>query len=306
MSEQQNYQLVGFATAVSAVVVRPAEKIAIDGTVSGEVRVGRGGMVCNTLAVASALGARVGGVIAVGSDAAGAATRETVTREGIMASFVTTRQTPVTVTIAEGTTRSSIMGSDGEREADLDPEAVEAAWNALAARPVWVMLTLPALDSPAGQRFVSLAQRTGASVALTLSSAGHVRARALRLQTLVVAVDLVFGNADEYAALLEADVEVPLMLTTVGERGAHVMQYGEVLTHVLVERPGLVLDTTGAGDAFAAGVLSVLDPQDLSQPAIEHAVQVGHRAASEIIAKMGAEPGEGAAVLREIGRDAGL
>jgi sugar/nucleoside kinase (ribokinase family) len=306
MRTPNKYQLVGLATAVSAVVVRPAEKIVIDAAVPGEVRVGRGGMVCNTLAVASALGARVGGVIASGSDAAGAATRETVTREGIMASFVATRQTPVTVTIAEGTTRSSIMGSDGEREADLDPEAVEAAWNALAARPVWVMLTLPALDSPAGQRFVSLAQRTGARVALTLSSAGHVRARALRLQTLMVGVDLVFGNADEYAALLEADVEVPLMLTTVGERGAHVMQYSEVLTRVPVETPGLVRDTTGAGDAFAAGVLSVLDPQDLSQPAIEHAVQVGHRAASVIIANMGAEPGKGATVLREIGRDAGL
>lgn len=306
MLSSNNYQLIGLVTAVSAVVVLPAEKIIIDGAVSGEILVGRGGMVCNTLAVASALGARVGGIIASGSDVSGAATREMVAREGIRASFVATPQTPVTVTLVEGETRSSIMGSGGAREADLEPDAVEAAWNTLAARPVWVMLTLPALDSPAGQRFVSLAQRTGASVALTLSSAGHVRARASHLQDLLVDADLVLGNADEYAALLKADVEVPLMLTTVGERGAHVMEYGDVLTRVPVESPGLVRDTTGAGDAFAAGVLSVLDPQDLNQPAIERAVRVGHSAASVIIAKMGAEPGASTSSLRDIGRGAGL
>jgi sugar/nucleoside kinase (ribokinase family) len=182
MRAPDNYQLVGLATAVSAVVVRPGEKIVIDGAVSGDVFVGRGGMVCNTLAVASALGARVGGVIASGSDTAGAAARETVAREGIMASFITTPRTPVTVTLVEDATRSSIMGTDGAREADLDPEAIEAAWDALDARPLWVLLTLPALDSPAGTRFISLAHRTGAKVALTLSSAGHVRARASRLR----------------------------------------------------------------------------------------------------------------------------
>jgi sugar/nucleoside kinase (ribokinase family) len=122
----------------------------------------------------------------------------------------------------------------------------------------------------------------------------------------MAAVDLVFGNADEYGALLEAEVEVPLMLTTVGERGAHVIRYGEVLTRVPVESPAVVRDTTGAGDAFAAGVLCVLHPQDLNVAAIERAVQIGHRAASVIIAKVGAEPGEATAVLREIGRDAGL
>lgn len=306
MKQSPEYQLVGLATAVSAVVARVAGDIVIDGAVPGEVRAGRGGMVCNTLAVAAALGARVGGVIASGNDPAGAALREVVAEEGIDASFVTTARTPTTVTLAVGATRSSIMGVDGEREQHLDPADVTAAWRDLDARPAWVLLTLPALDSPAGEAFTALARDAGAAVAVTLSSAGHVSERTPRLSELLSRANLVFGNADEVAAMTAAGAAPDLVLATDGGSGATVIRRGTRVTHVPLPNSAALVDTTGAGDSFAAGVLAVLDPARGSVDELRTAVLLGHRAAGVMIGRLGAQPGiEGRQLLQELGRTYG-
>lgn len=307
MSQNFKYQLVGLATAVSAVVARVDKGIVIDGAVPGDVRAGRGGMVCSTLAVAAALGARIGGVIATGGDIAGTALREVVSAEGVDAAFITTTRTPITVTLSVDGTRSSVMGLDGEREQHLDPVDVTAAWQKLDASAAWVLLTLPALDSPAGVSFLELARATGAAIAVTLSSAGHVSERAARLGALLTGVDLVFGNADEIAAMGHAGVEPNLVLATYGADGAAVIRRG--VQTIKVHIPGLlqVVDVTGAGDSFAAGVLSLLSPENCSDDAISAAVLLGHQAAGVMICRLGAQPGvEGSQMLRELGRTHGL
>ncbi len=301
MEPLKECQVVGLGTAVRAVIVRPTEPLVLDGAVSGSVVVGRGGMVCNTLAVAAALGARVGGVIASGSDEAGTAARAALAADGVATSFITTERTPVTVTLAEGLHRTSIMGEAGAREPDLDPAAVEAAWEALALRPAWVLLTLPALDSAAGRRFVELARKAGAAVAVTLSSSGHVRARASGLQDLLSGVDLVFGNTDEHAELQTAGAAASLMIATDGPHGATVLCQGAETVKVPIRARVDVVDTTGAGDAFAGGVLSTLQPVSLATADLKHAIEVGHSSAGVIVAKMGAEPGDSHQALREIG-----
>lgn len=293
MDAERNFQVVGLATAVHAVVVSPTAEIVIDGAVPGQIALGRGGMICNTLAVAAGLGVRVGGIIASGQDQVGARMRGIVEEAGITASYVPTLRTPVTVTIAAGATRSSIMGVEGEREADLDPDAVTGAWRLLGAKPAWVLLTLPALDSPAGARFIELGREAGSAVAVTLSSAGHVNERACRLPQLLDGVDLVFGNADEATALRLAGAQPSLLIATNGAAGA------TITTRVddLAVPAGVadVVDTTGAGDSFAAGVLATLDPSVLAAPdlaAIVRSVRIGHQAAAVIIGLLGAEPGQ--------------
>ena len=307
MSQNFKYQLVGLATAVSAVVARVDNGIVTDGAVPGDVRAGRGGMVCNTLAVAAALGARVGGVIATGGDVTGTALREVVTAEGIDAAFITTTRTPITVTLSVDGTRSSVMGIDGEREQRLDPVDVTAAWQKLDSRAAWVLLTLPALDSPAGVSFLALARAATAAIAVTLSSAGHVSERADRLGALLAGVDLVFGNADEIAAMGHAGVEPNLVLATYGADGAAVIRRGVQTIKVQIPDPLPLVDVTGAGDSFAAGVLSLLNPEHCSDDEISAAVHLGHRAAGVMICRLGAQPGvEGSQMLRELGRTHGL
>jgi hypothetical protein len=63
-----------------------------------------------------------------------------VEEAGIIASYVPTRRTPVTVTISAGGARSSIRGGEGEREADLDPDAITDAWDLLGANSVCPIL----------------------------------------------------------------------------------------------------------------------------------------------------------------------
>jgi ribokinase len=249
-------------------------------------------MICNTLAVAAGLGVPVGGIIASGDDPVGGLMRGIVEEAGAAASYITTRRTPVTVTITDGAARSSIMGVEGEREADLDTDAVTNAWARLDARPSWVMLTLPALDSPAGQRFVELARETGAAVAITLSTAEHVKERTNYLTRLFEDVDLVFGNADEVAALYASGTRPSLLITTDGARGATISAGTE--EQVVPTEISEVVDTTGAGDSFAGGVLATLDPaalEPVNLDAVVRAVQTGHRAAAVIIGILGAEPG---------------
>lgn len=91
--------IVGLATAVHAVVARSEADLTADGNVPGHIAIGRGGMVCNTLSVAAALGARAAGIIASGDDAAGALMRKIVDDAGITAAHVITRRTPTTVTM---------------------------------------------------------------------------------------------------------------------------------------------------------------------------------------------------------------
>lgn len=290
MENLPRYQVVGLAAAVHAVVARTGAAPPPNGAISGQVAVGRGGMICNTLSVAAALGTPTAGIIASGSDAAGEHVRSIIDDSGTTAAYITTRQTPTTVTIATGAQRSHVMGVGGEREADLDPEAVEDAWNSLQGRSTWAVLTLPALDSPAGQRFVQLTRQGGSSIAVTLSSAGHVKERAQRMGSLLLCVDLVVGNTDETAALDAAGVRVPLLITTDGERGA-TAHLGEQSSFVPAA-PAAVVDTTGAGDAFTAGLLVTLDPPNLTDlDAISRAVSAGHEAASVIVGLLGADPG---------------
>lgn len=284
----EQYHLIGLGTAVCAVVARCHSPLEPDRATDGTISIGRGGMICNTLAVAAACGAEVCGIIANGDDEHGRQLRETIAQEGVHAAYITTKHTPVTVTISDKATRSSIMGVDGERERDLEPGAINRSWHTLDIEPVWAVLTLVALDSSAGQSFVRHARDKGAHIAVTLSSAGHVRQRAGRLGELLGGIDLVFGNSDETRAVDEnIDIIPAVLLETCGENGAVIRREWE---HTLVPLRSHVdvIDTTGAGDAFAGGVLATLMPEQLGDTnALSKAVRIGHQAAAAVISQLG-------------------
>lgn len=303
----RSFHVIGLATAVSAVVVRPLLDIQTDGAVPGEIATGRGGMICNTLAVASGLGVAAAGIIACGSDSAGSHLRDIIAAEQITAAFIPTAQTPVTVTLASGTTRSSIMGVAGDRERDLKPEAVKTAWDRLESKPVWGVLTLPALDSPAGQTFAALVKESGGHLACTLSSSGHVLERLENLAALLADVDLVFGNSDEVAALQRSSAQPLLLICTRGGDGASVLLADGSSVLIPAPTPVNVIDTTGAGDAFAGGVLATLDPRAINELSVTKSVLAGHRAAGLIISRLGSAPGtNGLAELAHLGEELGI
>lgn len=154
-----------------------------------------------------------------------------------------------------------------------------------------------------------VAHRHDGSVALSLSDSFCVeRHQREFLDLLVDRVDVLFGNEQEIVRLfgarsldlgVEAAEETGLLVAvTLGDRGAVV-----TTPRGPVEVPAFpvddVVDTTGAGDLFAAGFLFGLthgaDP--------ERCAQLGALCASEVIGHLGARPQED---LRDLASRAGL
>jgi len=108
-------------------------------------------------------------------------------------------------------------------------------------------------------------------------------------------VDILFANEDEALALFESEnfdaalaalrPHVRLAAITRGGKGC-VMIAGEETLAVPCESVETVVDTTGAGDAFAAGFLRAYT-QDLDLSACG---RLGNLAAGRIITHFGARP----------------
>jgi sugar/nucleoside kinase (ribokinase family) len=96
---------------------------------------------------------------------------------------------------------------------------------------------------------------------------------AVRELILAVGPDTVFANADE--AALVGELEVETVVVKRGARGCVVRRAGE--ERVYRAEPAEVVETTGAGDAFAAGFLA--DGPELAL-----------RTAARCVAQMGAMP----------------
>ena len=143
---------------------------------------------------------------------------------------------------------------------------------------------------------MAVAQNAGRQVSLTLSDGFCVdRHRDEFLHELMVkSVDVLFSNEDEITSLYQVDTfddalqrvraEVPLAFLTRGAAGSVVVRGDEL--HVVDAVPVKVVDTTGAGDAYAAGALHGLTTgRDLATCA-----RLGSVAASEVISHMGPRP----------------
>ncbi len=154
-------------------------------------------------------------------------------------------------------------------------------------------------DPPAAQaafrKAALAARRAGRQVALSLSDPFCVaRHRAAFLDLLREGVDLVFANEAEITSLYETAsfdeaakrvaAEVPLCALTRGPQGSVILRGAEQV--LVAAEPARVVDTTGAGDAYAAGFLAAYTAgQDLAACG-----RLGSLAAASVIAQLGARP----------------
>jgi sugar/nucleoside kinase (ribokinase family) len=142
---------------------------------------------------------------------------------------------------------------------------------------------------------VSVARRAGTLVAFSASDPGWAAVVLDDMRSLLDRVDLLFANEAE-ALLLSGSPDVdsalavlrsrcPSVVVTRGAGGCVVATGGEVLD-VPAAPVGSVVDTTGAGDSFAAGYLhglvSGLGPRD--------SARVGALVAAEVVGHLGARP----------------
>ncbi|MGH9295854.1 MAG: adenosine kinase, partial [Acidimicrobiales bacterium] len=159
---------------------------------------------------------------------------------------------------------------------------------------------LDAAAAAALDRAIELAKGSGVVIALSLSDPFVVERHRDRIAELVFGgtVGLLFGNEEEVrgltstgsvdAAVTELAADDRVVIVTLGPSGSlAVVPSGNVF--VPAEDVDPVLDTTGAGDLFAAGFLFALThcfgPRD--------ALELGSRAAGEVIGQLGARPAAG-------------
>jgi sugar/nucleoside kinase (ribokinase family) len=143
---------------------------------------------------------------------------------------------------------------------DIDPGIIQQAKIVYMEGYLW--------DPPAAKeaflKAAALAHAAGRKVALSLSDPFCVNRHLDSFRDLVKNhVDILFANESEVVALFGGDFEsaaeeasrnVEVAVLTRGEQGATVLVGGEAY-HVPAEKVEKVVDTTGAGDLFAAGFL---------------------------------------------------
>jgi sugar/nucleoside kinase (ribokinase family) len=290
-------------------LVDAGEAAAIERSYTGWAEVA-GGSAANTAAGLASLGGAVGFVGAVGADEVGRTFISDLEAIGVrcVAHRVSTG-TPTGVchvfveedgrrTMATFLGACSDIATAAVDEAELDRSAV-------------VYLEGYLLDAPnaadALARATEVARRSGTIVALSLSDPFVVERHFDRILGLVEdgSIDLLLGNEDEAYALtghrsledVAARLDRPglAFVVTRGADGSAVLTADGIET-VDAEPVDAVVDTTGAGDLFAAGVLYGLTHGESP----EGCLRLGSITACEVISHIGARPRTSLAALAKL------
>lgn len=258
-----------------------------------------GGSAANTIAALASLGGDGAFIGKVADDQLGAIFRHDMISLGIAFtarpadSGRSTGRCLVLVTPDAQRTLQTCLGVAG----DLGPEDVDAAMIA-AARVTYLEGYL--WDQPrAREAFIhaaGVAHEAGRRTALTLSDPFCVdRHRADFLDLVDDHIDVLFANEDEIVSLYQVHAfddalqrvraQCQIAALTRSEKGCVIVAGDEI--HVIDAEPVAdVVDTTGAGDAFAAGFLYGLTRGFR----LETCARIGAITAGEVISHVGARP----------------
>jgi sugar/nucleoside kinase (ribokinase family) len=266
----------------------------------GPAREISGGSAANTLAGLAALGARCAFIGQVADDQLGEVFAHDIRAGGI--DF----QTPVRADEPPTARCLIFVSPDGQRTMNtflgasqfLPAEALDDAQ--IASASVLYLegyLWDPEEPRKAMRRAIAAARNAGRKVAFTLSDAFVISRHGDDFRALIAdgQIDILFANEHELAALtgiedFHAGIEqlaakVPTVVVTRSENGAHAISNGEH-AHVPAEPIDRVVDTTGAGDLFAAGFLyGYVRGRPLAE-----SLTLGAICAAEVISHYGARP----------------
>jgi len=257
-----------------------------------------GGSAANTCAVAAALGARVGFLGKVAEDALGEVFAHDIRAAGVafptapLKGGAPTARCLILVTPDGQRTMNTYLGACVSfGEADVDEPMVAAA----AVTYLEGYLFDPPEAQAAFRRAAAVAHANGRQVAMTLSDPFCVGRHREAFRSFVGRqTDILFANEAEIMSLYETDSfeaaveaarrDVKLAAITRSEHGSVVISGAE--THRVAAVPTGVVDTTGAGDAYAAGFLAALTQGH----ALPECGRWGSVAAAECIGHFGARP----------------
>jgi sugar/nucleoside kinase (ribokinase family) len=266
----------------------------------GQARETSGGSAANTMAGIAAMGGRAGFVGQVAADQLGEIFAHDIRALGVeyetkpIATDEPTGRCLILVTPDGQRTMNTFAGASHQLSADaLDARQIADAAILYLEAYLWV----PDGPRAAMLKAIEIAKAAGRKVALTLSDIACIDKRRDSFVELIRndGLDLLFANEAEILSLTgERDFDraaavfadkVPLLVVTCSEKGAVAIERGRRV-HVPAARVDKVVDTTGAGDLFAAGFLF---GQAEGRP-LEDCLRIGSLCAAEIISHFGARP----------------
>jgi sugar/nucleoside kinase (ribokinase family) len=266
----------------------------------GQARQVSGGSTGNTAAGIAALGGRAAFVGQVARDQLGEFYAHDLTATGVEFTTapadvgVPTARSMILVTPDGHRTMNTFLGAAQHLATDaLDEEQIRDAAILYLEGYLWD----PETPRYAMVRAIEIARSSGRKVAFTLSDTFCVDRHRDGFNALIDEgrIDILFANQAEAEALagvahLETAVEqlkrrVETLVVTRSEQGALATRDGE-RADIGAEPVGKVVDTTGAGDLFAAGFLVGY----AKGRSLEQSLRLGAIAAAEVIQHYGARP----------------
>jgi len=285
---------IGVEKGIMTLTEAAQQKHVLGGLASHPVNQCSGGSAANTIVGLADFGGKAAYACKVGNDAYGTQYLDEMRRLGIA----------VEVAPSEGGTGTCVVliTPDAQRtmlthlgvSATLGPDDINAA-EIGKAKYVYIEGYLFAGDSTkaAALKAIKLAKEQGVKVALTVSDPFLIDLfRDQFIELIEGPVDLLFCNEQEARALTGFDNPVDCaqaihkhaenVALTLGKNGSILMHQGEVIA--VESMPVQAVDTTGAGDMYAAGVLYGIT-NGLSW---QQAGPLGSHAAAQIVSRLGA------------------
>lgn len=220
-----------------------------------------GGSVCNTMRAMSFLGANSGFIGKIGDDSVGKFYEEALEKAGVAAYFIKTEGVSGSCTVLISPDGERTMGTFLGPGPTITPD--EISEDTLRNYQCIYIEGYLIVNEPLVRSTMEKAKRLGLKVALDLSNFNIVNAFKGMLEDIIPKyVDILFSNESEAEAFtgqkaaeavrtLSELVEVSLV--TLGREGALIGSHGQVFA--VPAEGGKPVDTTGAGDNFAAGFL---------------------------------------------------
>jgi len=241
---------------IADVVVLGASRLEIGTDNPAVVTHARGGSAANVAAAAATRSMPVRFIGRVGTDTEGDALAQALSATGVDVRLQRVGRTGSIVVLVDESAERTMLT---DRGAAAELEDIDAGWLDGTA---WLHLPLYGfLEPTSAAALMTARERVGrAPASLDLSSTAAMRAlgtNALRGILSALSPAVVFANADEARMLEMLDIFVDSTTVLVVKRGADavLVSVDGVAVEVDVDRVADAVDSTGAGDAFAAGYL---------------------------------------------------